>query len=369
MSNIIELHRKAMEMADQAEIAKLKKEFQLANDLFIEAFLFEAQAAKILENSTGQEAEPTRSVLFRSAASLAIDCKLWQDAEKLIGLGMSGNPPAEIAAELRDLFSQVIFARNLEEQNIGLEPNDLSLSIQGSETAPGIALLDTVLERISSLKTLAIRTIERLINLPYREGGTSKAFAQYPLYLKPFSPGSFVVTFTLGNPQQISLPLFQDDQPLFEELLACVELLNSSQDRQLKERIQDPAYYNNFVSMVNKIAPDGEGVKRVGFITAKKSVTLERTKDEISQVPKIRTIERKERGELIKITGQLRYADSLRDIKTGTIKLVDSNGVAHQVIVPQGMDDLVSSLWSHTVVATISKVGRAKYLEDIQEEK
>ena len=57
--------------------------------------------------------EPTRSILFRSAASLAVDCNELREAERLIGIGLSGNPPPDIAEELRDLFEKVNFQRHL----------------------------------------------------------------------------------------------------------------------------------------------------------------------------------------------------------------------------------------------------------------
>jgi hypothetical protein len=66
------------------------------------AFEQESQAAALVVDVI--DAEPTRSVLHRSAASLAIDCGELQAAERLITTALSGNPPAEIAAELRDLF-------------------------------------------------------------------------------------------------------------------------------------------------------------------------------------------------------------------------------------------------------------------------
>ena len=52
-------------------------------------------------------AEPSRSVLHRSAASLAEQCGEFREAERLIAVALSGNPPEEIAEELRDLLQQV----------------------------------------------------------------------------------------------------------------------------------------------------------------------------------------------------------------------------------------------------------------------
>ena len=51
--------------------------------------------------------EPTRSITFRSAASLAMQCGKYLEAEKLITQGLDGNPPADIAQELRDLYAEL----------------------------------------------------------------------------------------------------------------------------------------------------------------------------------------------------------------------------------------------------------------------
>lgn len=53
------------------------------------------------------DTEPTRSVLHRSAATLAVNCGELQAAERLITTALSGNPPQEIAEELKDLFIQI----------------------------------------------------------------------------------------------------------------------------------------------------------------------------------------------------------------------------------------------------------------------
>ena len=48
--------------------------------------------------------EPTQPVPFRSAATLALDCGELCEAERLLAAALSGDPPAEIADELRDVL-------------------------------------------------------------------------------------------------------------------------------------------------------------------------------------------------------------------------------------------------------------------------
>jgi hypothetical protein len=105
MSQIQQLHQQAMDLAEMAEVAKLRGDLINAQELFRQAFVKETEAASLLVNNV--EVEPARSILHRSAASLAIDCGEVNTAERLIAIALSGNPPQEIADELKDLFVEI----------------------------------------------------------------------------------------------------------------------------------------------------------------------------------------------------------------------------------------------------------------------
>ncbi|MEH2109322.1 hypothetical protein [Nostoc sp.] len=105
MNQIQDLHKQAMDFAEMAQIAKLRGESALALQLSRQAFEKERLAAELIVNNI--EAEPTRSVLHRSAATLAIECGEIPTAERLISIALSGNPPQEIAEELKDLFVHI----------------------------------------------------------------------------------------------------------------------------------------------------------------------------------------------------------------------------------------------------------------------
>ena len=84
------------------------------------------------------EMEPTRSVLLRSAASLALDCGEVRQSERLIAQGLVGNPPEEIANELRDLLEQVNFQRHLDLHGVVLEPTGFQVSLSGLAVGFGV---------------------------------------------------------------------------------------------------------------------------------------------------------------------------------------------------------------------------------------
>jgi hypothetical protein len=114
IEDIQELHKEAMDLAEMAFIAKLKDDPESAENLLREAYKKESDSAKLLVDE--YDFEPTRSILFRSAASLAIECNDIRGAERLIAFGLSGNPPEEIAEELRDLLEKVNSKRHFDVQ-------------------------------------------------------------------------------------------------------------------------------------------------------------------------------------------------------------------------------------------------------------
>jgi len=117
MNRIRELHEKAMDLAEEAFVAKLRGNLEQAKQLIRQAFEGEAQAARLVPNDPSSE--PTRSILYRSAASLALDCNEFDEAERLIAAGLAGNPPKEIAEELKELSEKV----NLQPHRDVLDPS------------------------------------------------------------------------------------------------------------------------------------------------------------------------------------------------------------------------------------------------------
>jgi hypothetical protein len=105
MSNINEIHEQAMDLAEHAFVARLHGDTIRAKELFEQAFRHESEAAQLLAGEVNDE--PSRSVLHRSAAALALECGEFSAAERLIQRALAGNPPRAIADELRALLADV----------------------------------------------------------------------------------------------------------------------------------------------------------------------------------------------------------------------------------------------------------------------
>jgi hypothetical protein len=109
MQNLESLHREAMELVDQAVLARQQGDAEAVLTLSRAAFAKERAAADLVADQF--DLEPTRSVLHRSAAVLALECHKLREAERLIGRALAGYPPDDIANELRDLLMEEIYSQ------------------------------------------------------------------------------------------------------------------------------------------------------------------------------------------------------------------------------------------------------------------
>lgn len=363
MTTVREFHQQAMEFAELAFLSRHRGDLANANEYFLRAFEYEEQAAKVaLFNNVS---EPTLSVLHRSAASLALECGEYRAAERLVCIALSNDPPVEIANELREVFEKVNFHRHLALRGVELQEGEFQIAMTGNSIASGLTLSEVFIERVQDTETLIYRTIERQRGLNFREKGRVKKSIADPYSLYMYAPraGSFAVTLRLGNQRELPGE-FSESNQVIDEVLSCLELVDSSQEHILRQRIEQDAYYRNFVALARKLAPDGENVSMVGFTAIRegkeKSVSLTRSRGSIPLVPNVSEIEEtKPKGnEPTVLTGLLRFADKL---KGNQIKILDDEGNSHNFNVPEGlMNDIVRPLWDTRV--TVVGVGPKRSL-------
>ncbi|MBZ0278883.1 MAG: hypothetical protein K8I60_22245, partial [Anaerolineae bacterium] len=218
MNTTRELHKQAMEIADRAFIAQREGLHEEAVQLFQNAYQLEFDAAQRTTK------EPGRSVLHRSAATLALHGQLIREAEKVVALALVGDPPPEIANELREVFEKINFHRHLSLQGLELNPSEVQMSIVGNAIAEGMALIDDVVVRVQNLEKLIARTAQRINKRPF--GRMPRDSKGYSLFMSPPRLGSFTVTLRVGQPQQEMFPEMDDRERIIDEMIFNLHLLN-----------------------------------------------------------------------------------------------------------------------------------------------
>jgi hypothetical protein len=365
---IAELHSKALEHTDIAILKQFNGELEIAIHEFSEAFNFEKEAALLsIKEKIG---EPTQSVLLKSAASLAINCQKFREAEKLVSLALSKDPPIDIAEELRSLLEEISFGRHLNIHGTRLDESELQFVIAGKSVGNGLAKSKEIWERLNNFEKLTLRTVERNLGRPFREKGNfDKSIKdRFQPYISVPRAASFAFTIRLGEPtQQLTIPGRNKSTEIIDEIIDNISLLNHSDEEKLKSIIKDDAYFRNFVLLSKELAPDGIDINLVGFTLIRngqeKKTQLTRTKEDFSlSISEFDSGNATDENEVPhEITGVLSYADSEKH----KIKLITDTSTKYYIIVPEGLGDIVRNYWEENVKIKCVKTSKGLKLIDI----
>lgn len=368
MNAIKQLHRTAMAFLDRAEMAKIRGNPEDAPPLLLEAYQMERQAAELAENDL--TLEPTRSVLFRSAAALAKKCGLLREAEKLVCIGLAGDAPQAIAEELRDLFEEINYRRHLEIKGHVLSSSEFQMSLAGPAIGIGMAQNTEALERIQSVTTIIYRTAQRTRGDDYTPRVPRTLKKDFEVEISIPRAASFAVSFRMSHApdkEQLPLPGLGWPEQVLDELMNCITLLQCGDEHKLKERFSDEAYLRNFLGLSQLLAPDGERVKLVGFTAwqdgKERQVALEQSPKNLGELKA--SIAPEPKTEETTVEGLLLMADST-DPEKGQIRVVDDKKRKYRVVVKKGLGDIVRNLWEERVRVTGQFDGRQIVDADIR---
>ena len=366
MDDLKSKHREAMRHAERARIARLEGNEAEMVELTRRALELEREAAYGLLQEF--QVEPTRSVLFRSAATLALECGETEEARRLAFQGLAGSPPQEIADELHDIVEEEQFRRHFATRGVELQPDEVQMSLAGPAIAAGIAPSSAIMSRLEGLQNLVFRTAERQAGIEYRKWGRrqQKIGQGYEMFVSAPRTGSFAFSICIGEPKQLGLPGMGKSESVMREVFECFDLLASAGEGGLSEHIGDPAYAANFIALARKIAPDGDSVRWVGLSSFFGRTPRHVEVESVSKSPDASGEKPMHDSEDLvrRIQGSLRWADATGRMER--VRIVDSEGQSHKVRVPLGMDDIVKPYWLDEVVVTALGKGGFLVLKNIE---
>ncbi len=356
LKEIESIHNQAMDLIEQAQVLRFKGERDKSNSIMLEAFEKEKAAADSLKL---QDIEPSRSILYRSAASIAYELGMNIEAERLLCQGLAGNPPVWVANELRDLYENVTQSRHLEVHGVHLSDEEFQMSFAGGLTGYGISPLEEFTERVDAVRRIMQRTAQRkMYKGEYRIKIPKEIRTKFPTFVSVPRAASFAITFKIAIPDE-QLKVFEElpKGELISEVMDCIELYEKNELKKLEEKISSDQYFSNFSGLIDKVLPDGENVSLVGFTYNKdneeKAVSLRKTREKLE----ITNIKEQDSpnillglntGDEVVLKGILQVAD--RSIDVPLIK-INSNGILYRVLVPEGqIDDVVRPLWDKSVI-------------------
>ena len=359
-------HDRAMDLAFLADRSKAAGDLDEAGRLYAKALESEMAALGALHSPSAM----TFAVMHRSAAWLALECKEIRLAEKLASAGLAGDPPPEIADELREVWEQANFHRHLQARGVVLADHEIQMTLSGPGVGLGITGWTGYRTRVDDTLKMITRITERRAERPFRHGRPPEAAIQN--YLSPHvslaRAASYSVSIRLGQ-GQLHLPGL--DLPglpeVIHDFLTIVEKVNGSVEHQLEELIPDDSYRQNALALTKQIAPDGANIKQVGFaasgIDGPRTIGFTRTKKDVRRSVTDRTPKEKR---VVKIHGTLLFADARGT--SNEIRIIAEDGEHKVKVVPEMMDDIVRPLWNSVVSVRGVRRGKAVTLTEIDAE-
>ena len=98
------LHRAAMDFYDIGRVARAKGKQEIFDEYLPIAFVLEKEAAYLMQ--TISDDSLWKSSYARSAAWIAVECGLFEEAKKLAQLGLSASPPSHEKFELEEVLKK-----------------------------------------------------------------------------------------------------------------------------------------------------------------------------------------------------------------------------------------------------------------------
>ena len=357
------LHDEAMGLTDRALRHRRRGRIAQAGKLFAQALEQERRALELM----GEVDEPIYSTMYRSAATLALDCEQYRLAEKLASTALAGDPPEYLVWELREVVEQANFHTHLRLDGVELSDSELQVSVSGSRVGFGYAMYEDWQPRFEGAVELTQRVWGYLSGRPLSQSAASTKSKgnMVATWLTPLRTGSMAATIKLGMSDEALMSGVTQFDQVVRVTLDVVEAVDNSDPANLASKCPDEMYRRKFVQLVKKIAPDGERVSQVGFTASswgmERTVPLRRHQSEIS-VPRPQSPE--SRPEII--TGRLLSADGTSETSK-VINIVQADGSRRRIRVPTGMmDDIVRPYWNEMVAVECTVKGKTVTLVGIE---
>lgn len=304
------------------------------------------------------EAEPTRSIICKSTAEIALQLGFASKAIKYSAMGISGNPDEDILEQLHGIMQDASHHMHYQVKGMILSEEEIQISFTGKSVGYGYIPYKVLLNKMIALESILIRTAERYFKLPFRSHGKTKNVIMERVSMYAGVPRAASYAFTIRLGETADDDLFGSKSEILSEFLKCAQLLSDGKEEALKEAIPDKKYYNNFISLTAELAPDGEDITNIYFTASKNEpLNFSITQNQIRGLKGL--AENDEQSERVEMTGILDKAVAGADED-----LVRISGKIFSV--PLELEDVVSLNWRKMVKIAGIKTGNKIKLLSIE---
>ena len=220
MSDTRELHNSAMDLFELALLNARAGNSAQSRSLFIKALEKEAAAADSV--ASDYDLEPTRSVLHRSAASIALRIGDVQKAKQYVEAGLAGNAPADIREEMVVLREQILV----------LEAATADYRLRAPR---GLTPIEQISRRFRSTAPVNITGLAKALGLAVRQ-----------VDLGPQIAGEIFPDLYRGGPSGYTIRVNASDSPRQKRLTVAHEIAHFLRHRdRIRNKLVDDRMYRS----------------------------------------------------------------------------------------------------------------------------
>lgn len=257
----IEFHQESERLASAAEEAVHASRVGDAERLYRDAAEKERAAFDEIEPDKAR----TRGITAVSVVALAYKAKAFRVAQDFAYavLGEARLPEFAVT-DIRNLLQTIWTEEAIAAAGVKFSKTDVIVAVRGGEVMTGGAPLDLILRKVEEVRAIFYRTVELLMELPFRvRGGPGYEIQQlFRPWLFQAPAGSYQFAVRLESPPQLELGLEARHIPAVEEVTGkFVEILNSAAtdpDEALTSAVPNPEYRSAFLKLTRNLAPSGK---------------------------------------------------------------------------------------------------------------
>jgi hypothetical protein len=250
-------HTKSENYASLAEVAVKQGDLERANQFYRLAAEQEEFALRELDVSK----QKTVGITTVSAASLWFKAHEFQKAQIVAHKGLASALPAFAVNQLQSILQAIWNEEALAKAGVKFTKGDVLVSVSGGEIVTGGAPLELILYKVGEIKRFFYRTIEMLLDFPFRRRGdpVPEIQEQFRPWLFQAPAGSYQFAVRIEKPRQMFL--FPDAGPNEEKITQkFLEIVRASADdlqEDLITIVPNEEYRERFLKLTRSLAPTG----------------------------------------------------------------------------------------------------------------
>ena len=252
-------HSRSEKLAADAEVASRSGDARRAEELYRQAAAAEAEAFDHLAIDKLR----TRGITAVSAVALWYKARDYVAAERLTHRYLAAlELPPFAEAQLRELLHVIWTAHDAQQSGVRFVGGGVLVSVKGGEVIYGGAPLDLISSKVAGIQAVLFRTVEMLLERPFRKHGPPELDIQTMCrpWLFQAPAGSYQFAVRVQEPAQGEL--WEANRPKVERITAMFfDVLRASAsdpEAELLAVVPDTQYREAFLSLSRSLAPTGK---------------------------------------------------------------------------------------------------------------